>query len=87
MKFENSVITLHSVFVSAYVGFTTGGVAATSAAAAAQGYVYGAWTTGVFSALQSAGETYSITVAQFERQEKCNLGRYKQLPLNYFLRC
>lgn len=37
-------------------GFTAGGVVAGSAAATAQGYFYGACTTGVFSALQSAGE-------------------------------
>lgn len=36
-------------------GFTTGGVAVGSMAATAQSAIYGAFTGGVFSALQSAG--------------------------------
>ena len=36
-------------------GFTTGGVAAGSVAAAAQSAIYGGFTGGVFSLLQSAG--------------------------------
>jgi hypothetical protein len=39
------------------VGFTAGGVAAGSAAAAAQSTIYGASTCGLFSALQSMGAT------------------------------
>ncbi|KAF9447232.1 hypothetical protein P691DRAFT_776280 [Macrolepiota fuliginosa MF-IS2] len=37
------------------LGFTTNGVAAGSIAAAAQSFFYGGATTGLFSALQSAG--------------------------------
>ena len=39
----------------AAAGFTAGGVAAGSIAAAAQSAIYGGFTTGVFSALQSMG--------------------------------
>ena len=39
------------------IGFTAGGVAAGSLAAAAQSMFYGGATAGVFSALQSAGAT------------------------------
>jgi hypothetical protein len=46
----------------AAVGFTATGVAAGSAAAATQSVVYGAWTGGVFSVLQSAG-TGSVMLA------------------------
>merc|ERR1712189_68675 len=37
------------------LGFSSSGVVAGTAAASAQSYVYGAFTTGVFSAAQSAG--------------------------------
>lgn len=37
-------------------GFGGAGVIGGSAAATAQSYIYGAWTGGVFSTLQSAGE-------------------------------
>ncbi|KAJ3545438.1 hypothetical protein NMY22_g2442 [Coprinellus aureogranulatus] len=45
------------------VGFSSGGVVAGSLAAGAQSYFYGAWTTGVFSALQAAGATAALPAA------------------------
>lgn len=45
------------------VGFTAGGVAAGSVAAATQSAVYGAYTCGVFSILQSAGTGAAGAVA------------------------
>ncbi|KAH6880902.1 hypothetical protein BKA70DRAFT_1343169 [Coprinopsis sp. MPI-PUGE-AT-0042] len=46
------------------VGFTAGGVAAGSLAAAVQSAVWGATTGGVFSALQAAGATMVAPAAQ-----------------------
>ena len=46
------------LFFTGAAGFTAAGVAGGSRAAAAQGSIYGAWTTGVFSVLQSAGATF-----------------------------
>ena len=51
------LLDLLSFFTGA-AGFTAAGVAGGSTAAAAQGSIYGAWTTGVFSVLQSAGAIF-----------------------------
>ncbi|KAJ3500707.1 hypothetical protein NMY22_g19170 [Coprinellus aureogranulatus] len=57
------VVPVVAPLVLGAVGFSSTGVVAGSLAAGAQSYLYGAWTTGVFSALQAAGATAALPAA------------------------
>jgi Interferon-induced 6-16 family. len=66
------------------VGFTAGGVAAGSVAAATQSAVYGAYTCGVFSILQSAGTGAAGAVATVAVGGGCSGGLIGKVVGHFF---